>query len=304
MIPTRPGRAFPASRRFVACLALVLLLGTAVSVTAQDAVTEVTRRELVELVNRSRRGDAEARRTLEGIRRVDGRPVDLGAALEGAEGGELDRRLRELLPAPGAAGPSVSPDEAQGDAEEILRSPRYTGNRRVGPVARLLERVTEWVGDVLGRLTRPLGEALAGLDPAVWLLIGLLVMAVATGVVLRLAKRRARDVGDGPRRPVSRRGVSPDELERQAGTAEAAGDFATALRLHFAAGLLRLERAGTLPTGSVPNALLAVRLRSDDFRALALDFDRVVYGRHPATPADLDAARARWPRVLEGAASR
>ena len=40
-------------------------------------------------------------------------------------------------------------------------------------------------------------------------------------------------------------------------------------------------------------------LRSADFDRLAADFDEVVYGRRPASAADVETSRSRWAAVLE-----
>jgi len=45
-------------------------------------------------------------------------------------------------------------------------------------------------------------------------------------------------------------------------------------------------------------------LHLSEFDALAHSFDEVVYGRRPAEPRDVEAARESWPHVLESAKLR
>jgi hypothetical protein len=96
--------------------------------------------------------------------------------------------------------------------------------------------------------------------------------------------------------------MDPDELERLAAEAEYRGDLEIALRLRFRAGLLRLAQARVLPARPSLRTFEARRvLRDPRFDRLARDFDEVVYGRRPARPDDLVAAREEWPHVLGGA---
>jgi hypothetical protein len=98
------------------------------------------------------------------------------------------------------------------------------------------------------------------------------------------------------------RSEDPGDLEREADRAERSGDLETALRLRFRAGLLRLGRARVLPERPSLRTFEARRaLRNPRFDGLARDFDEVVYGGRSPQPADVETARAEWPRVLEEA---
>jgi hypothetical protein len=93
--------------------------------------------------------------------------------------------------------------------------------------------------------------------------------------------------------------LDPDQLERDAASAEAAGDLDQAIRLRFRAGLLRLDRVGAIRfRPSLTSSQVARTLRSHDFEELAATFDAVAYGGRAADVTDVTDARDRWPRVL------
>jgi len=231
---------------------------------------------------------------------VDGRPADLAAALDGANEEQLGARLRSLARSPArppASGPAPAA-AARDDARAILAEGRFataggpTGRRTLG------DRVRDWLADRFDALDElvpgPAGVALA--------LLGLLVLAAAAVLTARVTNRL--QLAPEPRLGGPRgRLADPAALERDAVAAEAAGEFATAVRLRFAAGLLRLDAAQairlrpSLTTGQVGRAL-----GSERFDALAETFDEVAYGGRPADPADAEAAREAWPRVLQEAA--
>lgn len=95
------------------------------------------------------------------------------------------------------------------------------------------------------------------------------------------------------------RSSGPDELDRLAGEAEAAGDYSRAYRYRFRAGLLRLDAAGAVrldpsrTTGQLRRDLARAR-----FDGLASRFDEIVYGDERADATDASHARADWPRLL------
>jgi hypothetical protein len=98
---------------------------------------------------------------------------------------------------------------------------------------------------------------------------------------------------------------NPSALEREADAAERAGDLERALRLRFRAGLLRLDERGAIRyRPSLTTGELRQLLGSATFDDLAARFEQVVYGREPAEPADVEAARNDWPRVVENATRR
>lgn len=131
-----------------------------------------------------------------------------------------------------------------------------------------------------------------------------MVVIAALVFAARLGKRRtvlAAAVRARPAEPEA----DPAELERAADSAEAAGEFATAVRLRFRAGLLRLARAGVVEPGQSPTSGQLRRVvAAPEFDDLVSAFDRIVYGRRPASAGDATAARESWKRVLSASRAR
>lgn len=194
------------------------------------------------------------------------------------------------LAAPGA----VDPDQARDQARDILGGRRY----KPADVPRPFEGVLDWLGDRLepiGDFFARLAESLAGKIVLAALLAGAVVL-----ITWLLARQRsaAGARGSAERRAVRER-VDPGRLEREADAAERAGDLDLALRLRFRAGLLRLDGAGAIRfRPSITSGQVARQLRQRDFDDLAITFDAVAYGRRHASSADVESARARWPRVV------
>jgi hypothetical protein len=163
----------------------------------------------------------------------------------------------------------------------------------------MLERLADWLGPVVD-LIPALDDLIPGGRLAVWALLAVLVgglAALLAGRALRgrVARGGVRRVAAGAV-PVAE---DPDALDRRAREAAARGEHELALRLAFRAGLARLDRRGvielrpSLSTGAVARAL-----DSPQFDRVAARFDEVVYGRRPAAPADVAAAREVWSEVL------
>jgi len=200
----------------------------------------------------------------------------------------------------------VSAATPQEQARDILADPRY----REGTLPRPLHGVFE----ALGRRLRPVGDAiddviraidgvLPGGRSLVWLLLSVLVVVTAAIVASRLLRRRLT-VLDRAQAAVlaGAGGRTPEQLERDADGAEASGHLDAALRLRFAAGLLRLAGRGVVEVRpSTSNAELSLRLRRAEFDRLAWRFDQTAYGGRPVEAADLDEARADWASLLSGA---
>lgn len=283
-------------RRGAYAAALVALLAPPVA-PAED----VSRETLARLAERAAQDERVLER-LERVDSVDGTPVDLSRALDGAEGGELEERL-EALAEPVAPGAAPRPGPAREQAREILAERRFHRTELPRPFARLLD----WIG---GRL-RPLGDALGWLADrfpggslVLFPLAGAAVAVAAALVAVRLGRRRA----GGPERLRAEHAAAaagPAELERLADEAEQRGDHEAALRLTFRAGLLRLDRLRVLPfRESLTSGEVARRLRSPEFDRLARSFDEVVYGRRPPSREDAQEAREGWRRVLAKASAR
>ncbi len=195
---------------------------------------------------------------------------------------------------------SVDPDAARETAREILNR-RTT---RTDKPPRPLRGALEWLGDRL----RPIGDFFAAIWDTVYEVLGVftIVLAIALLVALALFFARmveGRQVARDDDATSSRRDADSDDpghLERQAVEAERAGDHATAIRLRFRAGLLRLDRdAGAIAyRDGVGNRDVGAVLDSRDYDHLALRFDEVTYGDDHATSDDTDEAKRRWPTVI------
>ncbi len=170
----------------------------------------------------------------------------------------------------------MSPEQAREQARQILSERRFHGTSLPRP----FHGVLSWLGDRLHFVVRGwdwLAAKLGG-QPALWALVGAVVLALAAFLAVR---------------------EDPAELERLADEAERRGDLEVALRLRFRAGLLRLGRARALPLRPSLRTREARRaLGSARFDRLARDFDEVVYGGRPPREADVEAARSEWPQVV------
>jgi hypothetical protein len=198
----------------------------------------------------------------------------------------------------------VDPAQARDDAAHILSDRRYHHD----PAPRPLRGPLEWLGDRLRTIGTWVGDALRAVPGPTWTAVALVVVVLVGVLLWWLVRTRATAA---TRSPGTTRGIGgsaredPDRLERDADIAERAGDFEHALRLRFRAGLLRLDRNGvirfrpSLTTGEVRRLL-----GSASFDDLAARFEEVAYGRDPASPEDVAAARENWPHVVERATRR
>ena len=280
-------------RRICGCLFVVLVA------TGQASAQTVTRGDVARLARRAAQdGDRAALRELRRISVVAGRPVDLDAALD-VSGRALDARLEALA----RRGYELPEADAGALARDILSERRFRGTALPQPLRRPLEALADRLRD-LGKPLRALVDALPGEGSIEWVILALLVAVASTFVALRLARRRARLPAasqDGV--PVAR--ADPGRLESEAATAEARGDLERALRLRFAAGLMRLDsRRAIVLSPSLTTGEVARRLASREFDRLAAIFDEVVYGKRPPTGNDVDQTRASWDRVLAEARPR
>jgi hypothetical protein len=162
--------------------------------------------------------------------------------------------------------------------------------------------VLEWIGDRL----QPIGDFFTRLAESLLgkIVLGALVAGAVVLITLLVARHRtAAGIGGGAgRRRAPGHRVDPGRLEREADSAERRGDLDLALRLRFRAGLLRLDRAGSIRfRPSITSGQVARQLRMRDFDDLAITFDAVAYGGRHASADDVSSARAAWPRVVEQA---
>jgi Domain of unknown function (DUF4129) len=272
-----------------ALLVVCLLLIAASPASARTASGE----EVASLARAAASGDPAALRTLKTIDVVDGRQVALAVALA-ASGAELEARLEML-----ARDPVAAPQGSAALARDVLSERRFQNTDLPQPLRRPLEALA----DRLRELGRPLGDlidALPGEGSIEWIWLALIVAAVAAFVALRLGRRRARLQTAGLRdlhvdRP------DPARLEAEAIRAETEGDLERALRLRFAAGLIRLDERSVIALDpSLTSGDVARQLGSTDFNRVAAIFDEVVYGRRAATADDVTKTRTGWDRVLTG----
>lgn len=288
-------------RRWAAALTVLAGIVVGIGPVGPAGAQSVTGTQLQDLAARAA-GDPRALADLRAVREVDGRPVDMGRALSGAEGPGLAARL-QALSGGAAAGPAVASDQARQEARDVLEGRRFKPARVPRPFAGILRTLGRWLepgGEPLGRLWRRVVDTVAGK----LVLVGL-VFLVAALISLRLVARRSPGIVHRTRPlGVDGHGLDPDELERQAVIAEGAGDLDHAVRLRFVAGVLRLDRAGVIAyRSSLTTGQLRARLPSASFAELAAAFDEIAYGGRPAEVADLRAATEGWPRVLAEARS-
>jgi hypothetical protein len=283
-------------RRLVLSLAIGFALAT---VPSPVSATEVSRARFHELIEDAP-GDKAALAELSAVRSVDGRPVDMRRALDGASPEELATRL-EALRVEGSVPPSrTGPVDPRSEARDILSEPRFADADEPRP----LEGLTDWLDETFGGALDPLRDFVVRVLPGgvvtFWVLL-VSILAIVTFFLAgrwgdRAAGRRssfgATDDGNGDE--------DPRRLERDAEAAERAGDLDASLRLRFRAGLLRLADRGVVPRRtSMTSEEIGALVRSQTFDRLASTFDRVVYGRRPASSADIDEAKSGW-KALSG----
>ncbi len=284
-------RPWARAARLVAVLAALLLVpaGTA----RAEAVSGAELRALAAQAA----GDPAALDRLRGVDSVDGRPADLAAALDGAEGEELRARLGAL--AQDAAGPGGDAIAAREEARDIVAGRRFSPPEVPGPFRHALERLAGWIAPVLDVIPA-LDDLVPGGRPVVWALLLLLAGGVAALLAGRTLRRRV--TGAEARRAAAAPGAveeDPEALDLRAREAADRGDHELALRLGFRAGLARLDRRGVIELRpSLSTAAVARELHSPEFDRAAARFDEVVYGRRPAAAGDVAAAREAWSAVL------
>jgi hypothetical protein len=268
----------------------VVLVLAAFALPAAAQATEVTADEF-----RTLAGEAvDDRAALAELRRVDvvdGQSVDVRGALRGARGDDLEVRLRNLE-ASVPEGAEPLPFDPSAEARDVLAEDRFQTDS-----PRPLKGFFEWLGDLV-----PDFDWLDGLIPGppgvTWLALAALIGVLAWVLGRRTLTRRIDTFNAAQAAEATR--DDPRTLERLAAEAEAAGEFEQALRLRFRAGLLRLDAHGAIDyRPSISTREVSRKLRSEDFDALALTFDDVVYGGRAAGDADAEEARVRWREVVK-----
>lgn len=238
--------------------------------------------------------DAEGLRAVE---EIDGVAVDMNSLL--ADRGEY--RIGVIA---GLESEAVDAGRVAMQAETILSNPKYASyepswlERFAGPLHRWSQRILGFGTDVFRSVVAALA-AWISTRQARWIGIPLLVVGTAFGTWI-LGRRRAKEV---ERRAVIERilelGLDPEEIEGHAEEARKRGDFAEEIRLRFVAGLLRLDALGVIEFyPGLSNGSISTMVDSAQFDRLAEQFDAAVYGRHPVSATDADAAMAGWLEVV------
>ncbi|HEV2755895.1 MAG TPA: DUF4129 domain-containing protein [Actinomycetota bacterium] len=199
----------------------------------------------------------------------------------------------------------VDPSEAQEVARRILSERRFRAPDVPRPLEGVLDPVGRALRDAWEAFAGVLDDVLPGPRAVVWTVLAIVVVLAAVAVAAVMSRRRGVGVaGDrlSSSHPARR---DPRAVEALADEAERAHDFATAVRLRFRAGLLRLEAAGRIRgADSTTSREVARRLRSPRFDHLAALFDQIVYGGRPATAADAETSRSGWDALLRPSAER
>jgi hypothetical protein len=196
---------------------------------------------------------------------------------------------------------------ARAQARDILAQDRFHAHHHSGgPLHSLFVTFGNWLEDLRDALP---GGSVSG--DVILGIVALLAIAAVTLVAVSYHRERARRAAAatgrvaGPGDVPGAAAAGPDQLERQAAQAERDGDHDLAVRLRFAAGLLRLDAARAIELRpSLTSGDVGRTLRSETYNALATTHDAVAYGGRHAGPDDADTARRDWPDVVGEARRR
>ena len=290
----------------LACL--VVVVATTLLPVGAASADDVSRAEAAELAAGAARGDSSAMEHLRAVTTVDGRPVDLDAILTGDDGARSARlsELAGIWSEPGRE--PTGTDRASTATADRERAAAVLGQREFHEpgVPRPFRRPLQWLGERIAELWGGAVHLLApvlGTRAAAFVLVATLVAAlvgVLTVAIRRISRGQTETAGRGTRWLVDPT-LDPSDLERRAAAASAAGDYDTAVRLRYEAGLLRLVEAGRLELRPDTTATGAAATVDDPtMDDITATFEQVVYGGRPATAADDSASRDGWPMVLRG----
>ena len=280
-------------RRLAATLLAALVLAAPSAAAAQEAVSGA---ELTALAERAA-DDGSARAQLLAVERVDGRPVAVREAMEGAREAELEQRARLIAAGVTAAGGAADTAEPRREARRVLGQRRFHGadfpRPFAGPLGWLGDRIQpaiDWIDDR--------GVNVPGGPLVLWMILATGVLLAAFTITGTTIRRRALAI-ERERRAALPASDDPRALEREAERAERDGEWELAVRLRMRAGLLRLDRRKvivyrpSLTTGEVARAV-----PSPAFREVGERFDAIAYGGRPAEQDDAEHARRGWAEVL------
>jgi uncharacterized protein DUF4129 len=285
-------------RRLVAALVAALAL----SAPATAAAEAVTGQELIAL-GQAAATDPAARDRLLAVDAVDGRPVDVRAALAGARGRDYAARTRSMAALVATTQVAAPPADARRHARAVLDDRRYRGTSLPQP----LHKPLEWLGDRIKPAfdwINNSGGSFPGGSLALWLTLAVAIVLATGSITGTTIRRRALAIERAEAAAVPPTD-DPHALERMADRAEQEGEFERAVRLRFRAGLLRLDRRHvlvyrpSLTTGEVARAI-----KAPAFAEVGARFDEIAYGGRPAEREDAEAARQGWKAVLAQAEAR
>lgn len=198
-----------------------------------------------------------------------------------------------LLAAGPTPGPVPGPDAQRAAAEELRRA-RYHRDD-----ANLVRRIVDWAGRQLDRLF----NGSAGSNALLVLLILLAAVLVFAIVRAGPARRTARAAGPDDADPL--RPLAAADHRRLAAELSAQGRHADALREWLRAAVQTIEERGVLPARPGRTGAATAReagpllpTAAGPLQAATTAFDEVWFGGRPATPADVEAARAAADGVL------
>jgi hypothetical protein len=207
------------------------------------------------------------------------------------------------VPAPAHAQSGPDAAQARARAREILHERRFRGSGVPRPFAGFVR----WLGDrvqPVADFIDDLSARIPGGRPVVYLILSALVLLAAAGLARRSIRHGAAAAARAARARAPARD-DPAALERDADRAAAAGEWETAVRLRFRAGLLRLDARELIDyRPSLTTGEVAAAVRSPTFERVGADFDAIAYGGREAAEADEAASREGWQRVLSEAGSR
>lgn len=196
-----------------------------------------------------------------------------------------------------------SSDDYRSIAEEILEQPAYSDEQ-----PGLIARFRQWALDQIDlpeiSAERPEPEELESPTFQLGRSAILLVVAIA-GIIWATSyfiKHRSGIRTQTSTEHMPNELPSAIELERLAEQARAAGDWASAIRFRFRAGVVRLEGKGAIQySPTLTSGEISRDLDDTEFDDLANTFDAITYGDEAAGESDEITAKSAWPGVIDRA---
>ena len=272
--------------------------GEAGKAMAREALAELPVRASVRQAKSDEIVAVENRRLLRALRqRVDRGPDGIARAAE---------MLRSLEQGASTVG-SPAPAEARRALEEVLSGREF----RVGWLARLRQRVTEWVATILGTLlsrlpepdTSPLAGALRAVTYGLLAVVALVTIFLITRLVRALMPGRDRSLPAESEGEIGRLSCASWLVEAE--EMLLAHEYRRALRAVHMAALMKLDESGlvayedSFTDGRFVRALRRQGRReaADALAGLNHLFAACWYGAAGAGPDEYRLARESWDRL-------